>query len=83
MSKPRRPADLVEEFEAELKRNAGWSGHRSAIAGTPQVVRRKVMPGETKAEARARWEREEAIEADRENDPHRESTGRIAPVFYD
>jgi len=67
-----------------------WEKERHGTQGGPAwplaspIVRQRVFKGETKAQAKARWEREREIEQDRLNDQRIDTvTGRIAPVFYE
>lgn len=60
-----------------------WVGYQPAFTRATPCRRRKVFAGETYVQASERWQREAAIERDRDRDPRLGPGGRILPVLYD
>lgn len=81
---PPTMTDPIKMAEATTAERA-WAGrHASYLSPTAQVVRQRVMPGETAAQAEARWEREREIERAYADDPRRDlAGGRVMPIRYD
>lgn len=73
---------LVDQALKEMRSGDGCRQSTLGVASVPQRTKR-VMPGETKAEARARWEREAQLQDDRDRDPSRGPDGRRLPVRYE
>ena len=72
----------VREILAEQREGLVWGG-RSPLARSAFAVRDRALPGETPAQAKARWTRERLLEIDRENEQRRVPSGQILPVRYD
>lgn len=75
------PIKMAEAAKAER----AWAGRNASfLSPAAQAVRQRVMPGETDAQAKARWEREREIERAYENDPRRTlAGGQVMPIRYD
>ena len=69
-SKPPTADKLKEEQRGNIQ---------STLNNIPGVIRERVLPGETKQQARKRWAREREIESDRTAEGRRVG-GRVMPV---
>lgn len=74
---------ITKLTEKELREDISERGRGPAYLFSPRVIRQKKLAGETYRDAKARWDREAALEADRDREARRVYTGQILPVFQE